>query len=158
MMDFIYGLKRWWEVRDQPRLRCLVSFDIKGKQKWVVEVNCITNRGGVTYRAPHTIPEVLMEYTRHCMVVMDFQLQWKDCVKFVFFDSELTLVVVNGAATVPAYDERYPKYEGVQMAHPTGHTSGIVPEKPGLLLVHPSWGGVCSVLVTTMGDPKIVNF
>lgn len=158
MIDFIYGLKRWWEVREQPRLPCLVSFDITGKQKWVVEVNCITNRGGVTYRAPHTIPEVLLEYTRYCMTVMDFRLRWKDCVKFVFFGNELTIVVDKGAATVPAYDERYPKYEGIRMAHPTEHTSGIVPDTPGLLLVHPTWGGACSVLVTTKADPQSVNF
>ena len=162
MMDFITGIKQWWGASEPPKLHSLVSFDIRGKLKRVVEVYGITNRGGVTYKADHNTPDKFLEYTRHCMVTMDFGLQWKDCVKFVYFDSELTLVIDRGVVCVPAHDERYVTYGNqtvdlVTVAKPTEHYSGVIPETPGLLLVHPSWGGSPTLLVTTQSDPLPVT-
>ena len=97
------------------------------------------------------------------MVTMNFGLQWKDCVKFVYFDSELTLVIDRDTIRVPAHDGRYVTYSNqtvdlVTVAKPTEHYSGVVPETPGLLLVHPSWGGSPAVLVTTNSNPLPVTF
>lgn len=157
-MDFIASVNHLWRAKEYPPLRTLVSFDVRGKRQWVVRVYGITNRGGVTYWADHAIPSELMEFTRRCMTKLDFMLQYKDCVKFVYFNNDLTVVIDRDIVTIPAYNNDYPKHDTVKVAQPVVHTSGIVPETPGLLLVHPSWGGSPKVLATTTGDPLPVTF
>jgi len=152
-MDFLWALWRWYKGKPKPKLPCMVSFDITHGLTHTVKVITINSSGGVITKTSEKTPHEFVKYTRRCLEVMDFGLMGGDVMHFLFHNYSL-LVVINGdKITVPYFDDNFFRSEGVSFPKPELHWSGILPDQPRQLVVHPFWRGSPRLLVTTTGEP-----